>query len=97
MEFPFWATGIKQHDLAVFGSAMDENGVSEHGFLVTSSSQDQGQLVDPQLVEEFPDLQTIELAKKFATLKPEELAQLSIDSLVKVMQRRYPGIKGFVR
>ncbi len=94
---PFWVQGIERYDLAVFGVVLDDNGVSEEGLLVISSSQNRGLLARPELIEESPNLQTPELTKKFATLKDEELVQLSIDSLVKCMRQRYQGMRGFMR
>lgn len=40
---------------------------------------------------------TPELAKKFATLKSEEIAQLNIDDIAFECSKRYPDVRGFYR
>ncbi len=93
LRLPFWVTGIMRHDLAIFGSSVDSGGVEGHGLLVISSSQGQGQVASPEVIENFEPLWTAELAKKLATLREEELAQLGVDGLVCKIRSRYPGIK----
>ena len=91
----FLLSGVRRHDLAIFGAMMDESGVSEQGLLVVSASRGMGKVASSEAVELFPELQTKELARKFATLHSEELAQLGIDGIARQLQARYPGIKGY--
>ena len=97
LRWPFWVTGIKRHDLAVHAASIDFDGVDEHYFLVVSSSQGQGKLVTPEFIENLDFMLTAELAKKIATLNKGELEKLSIDSLVMKIEKRFPGMRGFVR
>lgn len=94
---PVWVAGARRHDLAVFGCVIDEDGATNLEYLVTSSASSRAQLTPPELIERFSVFQTPELAKKFATLSEEELAQLGVGSLVKIVRERYPNIKGLVR
>lgn len=93
----FQATGVERYDLAVFGVMVDESSVSEQGLLVVSAHRGIGKIAAPQAVELSRALQTKELARKCATLRDEELAQLTISGIVAQMQKRYPGIKGYER
>ena len=97
LRWPFWVTGIKRYDLAVHAASIDFDGVDEHYFLVVSSSQGQGKLVTPEFIENLDFMLTAELAKKIATLNKGELEKLSIDSLVMKIEKRFPGMRGFVR
>ncbi len=90
-------TGIKRHDLAVHAASIDFDGVDEHYFLVVSSSQGQGKLATPEFIENLGFILTAKLAKKITTLNKGKLEKLSIDSLVMKIEKRFPGMRGFVR
>lgn len=102
---PFYASGVRRHDLAVFATALTFDGARDYGFLVVSSSQDQGLLVTDNFLRLAADISskstsaylTPELAKKFATLDSEEIAQLGIEDIVSISAKMYPGIRGFAR
>lgn len=96
---PVWVSGIQRHDLAAFGVIIDETGVTPVDYLVGQASQNNGFLVPSTTVEENPDsYATSELAKKFATLTAEEIAQFGISRVISdYVSRRYPGIKGLTR
>ena len=97
LRWPFWVTGIERHDLAVHAASIDFDGVDEHYFLVVSSSQGQGKLVTPEFIENLGFILTAKLAKKITTLSKGKLEKLSIDSLVMKIEKRFPGMRGFVR
>lgn len=88
----FALAGLDRNDLAVFGEAMDEFGVSEQGLLVVSTTRNIGKVASAQAVELSTELQTEELARKCATLHEHELAQLGIDSIVAQLRQQYPDI-----
>ena len=88
----FALAGLDRNDLAVFGEAMDEFGVSEQGLLVVSTTRNVGKVASAQAVELSTELQTEELARKCATLYEHELAQLGIDSIVAQLRQQYPDI-----
>jgi hypothetical protein len=98
LHWPFWVSDISRHDFAVFGSAMDDFGVFQGGFMVVRSAQNQGLLVTEEEVLRNPRYQTSELAKKFATLVgDEEIAQFGLGRVAEALREKYPGMEGFVR
>lgn len=94
--FPFWVTGLNRYDIAVFANIIDVNGVSEQGYLVTTTGS-QARIVAPKLIELDESLLTPELAKRIATVTPEEIASLGIEHLVRTAKLRYPKTVGFTR
>lgn len=102
---PFYASGVRKYDLAVFATALTFDGARDYSFLVVSSCQDQGLLVTDDFIRLATDASsksasaylTPELAKKFATLNDEEIAQLGIEDIVSSSAKMYPGIRGFTR
>ena len=96
---PLWVGGVDRSDLAIFGTALNEGGLTDLDLLVIDSTTFRGSayVAPPWIIEAFPDLQTMELAKKFTTLEEGELAKLGIQGLVNVMRARYPGVKGLRR
>ena len=97
MLFGAWATGIQSRDLAVFATAMNDDGCEELGFMVIQSSQHRGLLATPEVIEFDDSLMTVELAKKIATVSEEEIAQLGIESIIKRSREKYKNIRGFSR
>ena len=96
--FPVWTQGIRRHDLAIFGTRMDDCGIEELGLLVVRSSQNQGLLATPEAIElDQGHLITPELAKKFATVTAEEIAQLGIQRIARMTEKKYPTMRGFTR
>ena len=102
---PFYVSGIRRHDLAVFATALTIDGAQDFSYLVTSSSQNQGLLVTDDFLRLAISTNskaavrylTPELAKKFATLKSEEINQLGIDDIASECKKKYPNIRGFYK
>lgn len=90
----FYSYGIGKLALAAFAHAFDEDGVSHIDLLVVDHQNDTSLLVPSQLVADYPDeFLTIDLARKFATLDPPELAQLNIPATILTeANRRYPNL-----
>lgn len=95
-QLPFWAFGLRRHDLAVFANVIDENGAGEFGYLVTRTG-DESELVLPSIIELDDAYLTAELARHFATVTPEEIASLGISRIIQMANKRYPNIRGFKR
>ena len=64
---PLWVGGVDRSDLAIFGTALNEGGLTDLDLLVIDSTTFRGSayVAPPWIIEAFPDLQTMELAKKF--------------------------------
>lgn len=90
----FYSHGVGKLALAAFAYAYDEEGVSYMDLLVVEHNNDMSLLVPSQLVAEQPDdYLTIDLARKFATLEPAELAQLNVpETILDHAAKRYPNL-----
>lgn len=93
LETAFLVEGVEPHDIAIFGHALDENGVSSHGFLVVESADGQGLVATDECIAADLSYQTLELARKIATLDRIEVSQLGIDGLVAVLNKKFPGVR----
>lgn len=97
--FPFLVTGMdSRHDLALFANIIDYERRCKWnlGFLAISVGQ-QTILAPPEIIALDRNLQTKELAKRIATVTPDEMSQFSIDPLIEPIRRRYPNIHGLCR
>lgn len=93
LETAFLVEGVESHDIVVFGHALNEDGVSSHGFLVVESSDGQGLVATDEYVAANQSYQTIELARKIATLDRCEVSQLGIDGLAAVLNKKFPDVR----
>ena len=97
MEQPLCIEGVHEDDLVVFGNLIDEEGVTDvRGFLVVQTMGQVGLMATLDFVMQNPELQTPQLAKKFALLESEEgeLAQLGIEALAPILRQRRARIHG---
>ena len=92
-QLPFTVSGLNIYDLAVFASIIDENGGQEYAYLVTRTG-DESQLVRPSMIETDWSFLTAELAARFATVTPEEIASLGIERIVEIARRQHPDARG---
>lgn len=94
IERPFWCTGIRRHDLAIFGAALDHSGVTKLDLLVNGYVGDTSLVISSELIEEDPLQIRPDLAQKIKTLSFEEVAQLGLSKHVfDTIDRRYPNIR----
>ena len=78
-------SGLHRADFAVFGTYLSDDGATETGHLVTAySRRGVATLTESDLVEANPNkLASRYLRKLLRQIGPEELAQFSVDTLVK--------------
>lgn len=95
---PFFVDGTHRHDLALFAGILDDNGVSYEGFVVLNSNNRRSLVMAPDGRGGLPDEYiTPELAKKIATVEPEEIAQFGLELVIQAARRKYPTMRGFAR
>jgi len=96
---PFFAKGLTPQDLAVFGTAIDEQGAEAHSFLVINHGGDSSKLAPAELVLQEQRLITRHLAVQLASVPIAELVQFSSDTvdmekLVDLSQKRHFKSRG---
>lgn len=89
------ASGVQQHDLALFASGFDMNHASMFSYLVTKwHRNNEAELAPSDLVLNFPrQYLTSELARKIKPLPFNEIEQLSLEALIQHINRMFPGLK----